>query len=78
MAFAKELKEELKKEQGKFGAGMAAEALKEAGIIAKNGTISNCLSGETMANVGKGAATLLAGADPIGWMAAGLIGAYLL
>ena len=78
MAIMEELKDGLKQEQGKFGAGLAVGALKEAGVIAKNGTISNCVNSETMATIGKGAAAVLAGAGPIGWIATGIIGAYLL
>ena len=74
MAIMKELRDE----QVKFGAGLAAEALKESGVIAGNGSLSRFLDGEKVAALGKGAAALLAGAGPIGWIAAGAIGAYLI
>lgn len=72
-------------EQAAIGAGLVTASLVEAGAIAKNGTVSNLISEgaknmnqSNMVELGQAAVGLIAAAGPVGWIAAGLIGAYLL
>ena len=72
-------------EQVAIGTGLVAASLAEAGAIARNGTVASLVKEgaknvgqDTMVGLGEAAVGLIAAAGPIGWVAAGAIGAYLI
>lgn len=72
-------------EQAAIGTGLVAASLAEAGAIARNGTIANLVKEgaknagqDAMVGLGETAVGLIAAAGPVGWIAAGAIGAYLI
>lgn len=75
----------MEQEQAALGTGLLAASLAEAGAISRNGTVSHLVeecaknSGQdAMVGLGQTAVGLIAAAGPIGWIAAGAIGAYLI
>lgn len=72
-------------EQAAIGTGLVAASLVEAGAIARNGTVANLVKEgaknagqDAMVGLGETVAGLIAAAGPVGWIAAGAIGAYLI
>lgn len=81
MAIMKNMEEE----QTALGAGLVTASLAGAGAISENGAVANLvregaknLGQDSFLELGQTAAGLVMTAGPIGWIAAGAIGVYLI